>query len=92
MTRRKHEVELELERTQRELREARERLSEAEASIADMCRGREHLTRQLAALHGGRDGARAALFDLVAGLSLDDGPRAAAIQRARALLEGWGMR
>lgn len=43
MTRRKYEVEVELERTQRKLREA-------EASVADMCRGREHLTQQLGVL------------------------------------------
>lgn len=55
MTRRKHE--LELERTQRELREA-----------------------------------QAELRRLVDALGLDDRPRAAAIQHARAVLEEWRMR
>lgn len=37
------------------------------------------------------DEARAELRALVASLGLDDGPRAAAIRHARAVLEGWGM-
>ncbi len=78
MTRRKHDVELELERTQRELREARE-VARCEASLRLRW---EQRTAE----------ARGALRDLVAALSLDDGPRAKAIQHARAVLEEWGMR
>lgn len=90
-----------------------ETLAKAEATIADMCRGREHLTRNIAevqrlrngaevalsraierqgALNGDIFGARTELRALVAALGQDDGPRAAAIQHARAVLEGWGMR
>jgi len=78
MTRRKHEVEAELERTQRELREARE-VARCEASLRLRW---EKRTEQ----------ARAELRDLVAALGLDDGPRAKAIQHARAVLADWGMR
>jgi hypothetical protein len=57
MTRRKHEVEVELERTQRDLREAK-------ASVADMCRGREHLTQQLGVLRVRAERAEAQLAAL----------------------------
>ena len=50
------------------------------------------LSRDIDAVRAERFVARAQLRDLVAALSLDDGPRAKAIQHARAVLEEWGMR
>ena len=49
------------------------------------------LSRHNDALRAERFVARAELRDLVAALSLDDGPRAAAIRHAGAVLAEWGM-
>ncbi len=81
MTRRKHEVEAELERTQRELRDARE-VARCEASLR--LRWEQRTEEARAELRS--------LLSAVTSLNDDDGPRAAAIQHARAVLEDWGMR
>ena len=69
------------------LRRERDSLRCERDSWRNMCEARPD-EDAVCELHEARDALRA----LVDALSLDDGPRAKAIQHARAVLEEWGMR
>ncbi len=69
----------------RELAEARQRAGDAEERYVEAMLRAEEILRE-------RDAARAALCDLVAALGLDDAPRRAAIDAARARVAAWGSR